>query len=58
LRVFYWAAYYGRVDAIEMMVELLRWSPMMKSYKKRDILSAAILGGQEKVVLYLMNKKY
>ncbi len=30
----------------------------MKSYKKRDVLSAAILGGQENVVLYLMKKKF
>ena len=58
LRIFYWASYYGRVNAVEMMVELLRWSPMMKSYKQRDVLSAAILGGQENVVLYLMKKKF
>lgn len=58
LRVFYWAAYYGRVEAVRLMVELFRWSPMIKSFKKRDILSAAILGQQDDVVAYLVNKSY
>jgi hypothetical protein len=31
---------------------------MIKSFKKRDILSAAILGQQENVVAYLVNKNY
>ena len=58
LRIFYWAAYYGRVEAVKLMIELFRWSPMIKSFKKRDILSAAILGQQENVVAYLVNKNY
>ena len=31
---------------------------MIKSYKKRDILSAAILGQQDLVVDYLVRKEY
>jgi hypothetical protein len=50
IRIFYWAAYYGRKDAIEIMVELFRWSPMLKSFKNRDVLGAAILGERADVV--------
>jgi hypothetical protein len=41
-----------------MMIELLRWSPMMKTYKNRDILSAAIIGQQIDVVKYLVELSY
>lgn len=44
LRVFYWAAYFGKVIGVKYMIEVCRWSPMLKSYRKRDILSAAISG--------------
>lgn len=58
LRTFYWAAYYGKLDAIKIMIELLRWSPMLPTYKNRDILSAAILGEQPDIVNYLCKKSY
>ena len=44
IRIFYWAAFYGDFEAIRIMVEVLRWSPMLKSYKGRSILAGAILG--------------
>lgn len=29
LNIFYWAAFYGDLDSIKLMIELLRWSPML-----------------------------
>ena len=44
LTVFFWAAYFGNAKGVKYMIEVCRWSPMLRSYKGRDILSAAIIG--------------
>ena len=44
IRNFYWAAFYGKRHFLKIMIEELRWSPFIKTYKKRSIISGAILG--------------
>ena len=56
MRVFYWAAYYGRVDTLKIMVEFLKWSPFIKSFRLRSIISAAILGDQVDAVRFLVGE--
>lgn len=33
LRIFYWAAYYGRTKTINRMIMQKRWSPFIKSFQ-------------------------
>jgi hypothetical protein len=40
------------------MVEMFRWSPIIKSYRKRNVMSAAILNEQTQVVAYLSKFYY
>ena len=54
IRLFYWAAYYGKVRYLKIMVEELRWSPFIKSFKRRSIVSGAIMGGQVDTVRFLL----
>ena len=44
LRSFYWSAFFGDLKAIENMVNSHLWSPFMKSFEKKDCLTAAIRG--------------
>jgi len=46
LRVFYWAAFYGKDKFVKIMIEELCWSPFIKSFRLRSIVSAAVLGNQ------------
>jgi hypothetical protein len=54
LRIFYWAAYSGFKKTLKYMVESRRWSPFIKSYKNRSIVSGAIWGSQVDVVRMLL----
>lgn len=54
IRLFYWAAFYGKMRYLKFMVEELRWSPFIKSFRKRSIISAAILGNQVDTVRMLL----
>ena len=51
---FYWAAYYGKQEFLKIMVEELRWSPFIKSFKLRSVVSGAILGGKVDTVRMLL----
>ena len=44
LRAFYWAAFYGLKKYVRHMIVDFKWSPFIKSWRKRSILSAAIFG--------------
>ena len=56
LRVFYWAAYYGKDNFINgYMILLLKWSPFMKSFQKQSVLTAAIRGKQVEVIRKMAN---
>lgn len=43
-RIFYWAAYNGFDTYMRHMVEDRKYSPFIKSFRNRSILSAAIWG--------------
>ena len=56
MRIFYWAAYYGKSNfVIGYMVLLLKWSPFIKSFQKQSILTAAIRGKQTELIRKLAN---
>lgn len=56
MRIFYWAAYYGKSNfVIGYMILLLRWSPFIKSFQKQSILTAAIRGKQTELIRKLAN---
>ena len=44
LRIVYWAAYYGFKEHVRWALLAKRWSPFIKSFKKRSILAATICG--------------
>lgn len=50
LRIYYWAAYYGRGKSINAMIMQRKWSPFMKSFHNQSILVAAIRGSRTKMV--------
>lgn len=56
MRVFYWAAYYGKENfVIGYMILLLRWSPFIKAYMKQSVLTAAIRGKQTELIRKMAN---
>lgn len=61
MRIFFWCAYYGEnfKPMLRQMVRVRRWSPFIKSFKNRSVISGAIMGGQNSIVRYLLgNYKY
>lgn len=44
MRIFYWAAYHGLNKYLRQMVLHYKWSPYIKSFKNRSIVSGAIMG--------------
>ena len=58
-RIFYWAAFNGYNKYLRLMILHLRWSPYIKSFNKRSILSGAVWGSQiETLRMLLGNYKY
>lgn len=56
MRVFYWAAFYGKRNfVIGYMILLLKWSPFIKSYQKQSVLTAAIRGKQTELIRKMAN---
>lgn len=56
MRMFYWAAFFGHKNYLKIMIEELRWSPFIKSFKLRSIISGAILGSQVDTVRMLLGE--
>lgn len=56
MRIFYWCAFYGSSFAhfLRLMVRVRRWSPFIKSFKGRSIISGSIWGNQDTIVRYLL----
>jgi len=56
LRVFYWCAYFGEAfkSYLTTMVRDLRWSPFLKSFKNRSVISGAVWGEHTEVIRYLL----
>ena len=49
MRAFYWAAFYGLKKYVLQMIVDFKWSPFIKSFKKRSVLSAAIYGQRKAI---------
>ena len=59
MRVFYWSAYNGFKKYVRYMITQRKWSPFIKSFKNRSIVSGAIWGSQvETVRMMLGDYKY
>jgi len=56
MRIFYWAAFYGKKEILRIMIEDLKWSPFIKSFKLRSVVSSAILGSQIDTVRFLVGE--
>ena len=48
--MFYWAAYYGLDKYVRHMIVSRRWSPYIKSFKNRSVISGAIWGERVETV--------
>lgn len=59
MRIFYWAAFYGKTDTIiNYMILARRWSPFIKSFKKQNVLTAAIRGKKVGLVRKMQAYQY
>ena len=59
MRVFYWAAFYGKQNfVIGYMILLLKWSPFIKSYQRQSVLTAAIRGKQTELIRKMANFRF
>ena len=56
MRIFYWAAYNGYKKYVRLMIVKLRWSPFMKAYRNRSIVSGAIWGSQVDTIRLILGE--
>ena len=56
VRVFYWAAYYGFDKYVRHMIVSRRWSPYIKSFKNRSVISGAIWGEKIETVRMMLGE--
>ena len=57
--VFYWASFYGLNKYVRYMILNRKWSPFIKAYRNRSIISGAIWGSKtETVRMMLANYKF
>ena len=58
-RIFYWAAFNGYNKYLRLMILHRKWSPYIKSFRNRSIISGAVWGSQiETLRMLLGNYKY
>ena len=50
LRIFYWAAFYGRAKTVNRMIMHRKWSPFIKSFRNQSVMTAAIRGERVSIV--------
>jgi len=55
-RVFYWSAFNGSNKMMRLMILQRKWSPFIKAFRNRSIVSGAILGGNIETIRYLLTK--
>lgn len=55
---FYWSAYYGDKEKIRSMIVDYKWSPFIRAFNKRNILTAAIMGKQDYVVERILTRDF
>ena len=56
MRIFYWAAYYGLNKYMKYMILHKRWSPFIKSFRNRSVVSGAIWGEQVETIRLLIGE--
>jgi len=56
MRIFYWAAYYGLNKYLKYMILHKRWSPFIKSFRNRTVISGAIWGEQLDTIRLLIGE--
>ena len=54
MRVFYWAAFNGYNKYLRYMILHRRWSPFIKSFRNRSVISGAVWGSQVETVRMLL----
>ena len=54
VRIFYWAAFYGLNKYVRYMILNLKWSPFIKSFSNRSIISGAVWGEKIETVRMLI----
>lgn len=58
-RIFYWAAFNGYKKYLRLMILHRKWSPYIKSFRNRSIISGAVWGSQVDLLRMLLgNYKY
>ena len=55
-RTFYWAAFNGFDKYVRYMVVNLKWSPFIKSFRNRTIVSGAIWGSRIETIRMLLGE--
>lgn len=58
LHAFYWSAAMGDLCCIKKMINKFRWSPFMKSYKGRTVLTGAIWYDETDIVNEILGYDY
>ena len=58
LRIVYWAAFYGLTEYVRWILVAKKWSPFIKSFKKRSILAATICGKKIETAAMILSYKY
>jgi hypothetical protein len=54
IRLFYWAAFFGQEQLVEMFIEVIGVSPFVPLYQKKNVIDACILGDQYEILKYLI----
>ena len=57
-RIVYWACGRGDIKTVRHAIRFQKMSPSIKCYKKRSFFSAAMEGGHQEVLEYLLSFKY
>ena len=55
-RVFYWAANLGLEEYVRLMILQRRWSPFIKSFEERSIVSGCIIGKQTELLQSILGE--
>jgi hypothetical protein len=57
-RIVYWAANLGELAIVKAAIDLRRMSPFIKCFKKRNMISAAVIGGKSVVLKFILSYRY
>lgn len=52
--MYYWAAYYGMKETVDLFIQKLGMSPFIKLYNFKNVIDAAVEGSQFELLEYLI----